>query len=126
MGPDGSALAFIKFDESAVKTYHMNMFRGQYPAYEQNALYPSNYSYKYPKAGEANSIVSVHVYDIKDRVSTPMNIGEEADIYIPRIKWTKDPKKISYHETEPFPESTGNPVGQCPRGKYNRALPGRK
>ena len=42
--PDGSALAFIKFDESAVKTYHMNMFRGQYPAYEQNALYPSNYS----------------------------------------------------------------------------------
>ena len=38
----------------------------------------------------------------------------------------KRSEKISYHETEPFPESTGNPVGQCPRGKYNRALPGRK
>ncbi|MEJ8781007.1 S9 family peptidase [Butyricimonas sp. HCN-50115] len=100
--PDGSALAFIKFDESAVKTYHMNMFRGQYPAYEQNALYPSNYSYKYPKAGETNSIVSVHVYDIKDRVTTPMNIGEETDIYIPRIKWTKDPKRLAIMKLNRF------------------------
>ena len=100
--PDGSALAFIKFDESAVKTYHMNMFKGLYPAYEQNALYPSNYSYKYPKAGEANSKVSVHVYDIKDRVTTPMNIGEETDIYIPRIQWTKYPKKLAIMKMNRF------------------------
>ncbi|WP_255302077.1 S9 family peptidase [Butyricimonas sp. Marseille-P3923] len=93
--PDGSALAFIKFNESNVKIFHMNMFQGQYPALKENATYPSNYSYKYPKAGEANSVVSVHVYDIKDRVTTPMNTGEETDIYIPRIKWTKDPKRLA-------------------------------
>ncbi|MEY8590193.1 S9 family peptidase [Butyricimonas hominis] len=100
--PDGSALAFIKFDESNVKIFHMNMFQGQYPALKENATYPSNYSYKYPKAGEANSVVSVHVYDIKDRVTTPMNIGEETDIYIPRIKWTKDPKRLAIMKLNRF------------------------
>ena len=100
--PDGSALAFIKFNESYVKIFHMNMFQGQYPALKENATYPSNYSYKYPKAGEANSVVSVHVYDIKDRVTTPMNIGEETDIYIPRIKWTKDPKRLAIMKLNRF------------------------
>ncbi|WP_303178784.1 S9 family peptidase [uncultured Butyricimonas sp.] len=100
--PDGSALAFIKFDESNVKIFHMNMFQGQSPALKENATYPSNYSYKYPKAGEANSVVSVHVYDIKDRVTTPMNIGEETDIYIPRIKWTKDPKRLAIMKLNRF------------------------
>ena len=100
--PDGSALAFIKFNESNVKIFHMNMFQGQYPALKENATYPSNYSYKYPKAGEANSVVSVHVYDIKDRVTTPMNIGEEKDIYIPRIKWTKDPKRLAIMKLNRF------------------------
>ena len=100
--PDGSALAFIKFNESNVKIFHMNMFQGQYPALKENATYPSNYSYKYPKAGEANSVVSVHVYDIKDRVTTRMNIGEETDIYIPRIKWTKDPKRLAIMKLNRF------------------------
>lgn len=93
--PDGSALAYIKFDESDVKEYQMNMFEGQKPDLKNNELYPSNYIYKYPKAGEKNSIVSVHVYDVSDKTTTPMNIGEETDIYIPRIRWTKDPKKLS-------------------------------
>lgn len=93
--PDGSALAYIKFDESAVPEFQMNMFQGQNPALKQNALYPSNYVYKYPKAGEKNSKVSVHVYDLADRTTLDMNIGEEEDIYIPRIRWTKDPKKLA-------------------------------
>lgn len=100
--PDGSAIAFIKFDESEVKEYPMNMFQGKMPALKQNATYPSNYTYKYPKAGEANSKVSVHVYDIKDRITTPMNIGEETDIYIPRIKWTTDPKKLAIMKMNRF------------------------
>ncbi len=93
--PDGSAIAYIKFDESAVPEFQMNMFQGQNPALKQNALYPSNYVYKYPKAGEKNSKVSVHVYDLADRTTLDMNIGEEEDIYIPRIRWTKDPKKLA-------------------------------
>lgn len=93
--PDGSALAFIKFDESNVKEYQMNLFAGQSPALKENELYPSNYTYKYPKAGETNSTVSVHVYDVKDKTTIKMDTGEEKDIYIPRLNWTKDPKKVT-------------------------------
>lgn len=93
--PDGSALAYIKFDESDVREFQMNMFGGQSPILKQNELYPSNYTYKYPKAGEKNSKVSVHVYDVTDRTTLKMETGEEEDIYIPRIRWTKDPKKLA-------------------------------
>ena len=93
--PDGSALAYIKFDESAVKEFQMNMFGGKSPELKENALYPSNYTYKYPKAGEKNSEVSVYVYHVEDRTTLKMDIGEEKDIYIPRIRWTKDPKKLA-------------------------------
>ncbi len=93
--PDGSAIAFIRFDESQVKEFPMNMFEGQAPAIKENEVYPSVYSYKYPKAGEANSTVSVHVYDIQDKTTLKMDIGEETDLYIPRIRWTQDPKKLA-------------------------------
>lgn len=93
--PDGSALAYIKFDESRVKMFDMPMYKGLAPALEENAIYPSFYSYKYPKAGEANSKVSVHVYDLADRVTTRMDTGEEEDIYLPRIRWTRDPKRLA-------------------------------
>lgn len=93
--PDGSALAYIKFDESEVREFQMNMFEGQSPALKQNELYPSNYVYKYPKAGEKNSKVSVYVYDVADRTTLKMDTGEEEDIYIPRIRWTKDPKRLA-------------------------------
>ncbi len=93
--PDGSALAYIKFDESHVREFQMNMFQGQSPALKQNGLYPSNYTYKYPKAGEKNSKVSVYVYDVADRTTQKMDTGTEEDIYIPRIRWTKDPKKLA-------------------------------
>lgn len=93
--PDGSALAYIKFDESDVREFQMNMFEGQRPSLKENKLYPSNYSYKYPKAGEKNSKVSVWVYDVADRTTLQMETGEEEDIYIPRIRWTKDPKKLA-------------------------------
>ncbi len=93
--PDGSALAYIKFNEAEVPEFQMNMFEGRNPSLKENELYPSNYSYKYPKAGEKNSKVSVYVYDVNDRTTLKMDTGEEEDIYIPRIRWTKDPKKLA-------------------------------
>ncbi len=93
--PDGSALAYIKFNEAEVREFQMNMFEGRNPSLKENELYPSNYSYKYPKAGEKNSKVSVYVYDVNDRTTLKMDTGEEEDIYIPRIRWTKDPKKLA-------------------------------
>jgi dipeptidyl-peptidase 4 len=72
-------IAFYRFDESKVKEY-------SFPVYD--SLYPRNYRYKYPKAGEENSIVSVWVYDCKSGKLKKMDVGDHTDQYIPRILWT--------------------------------------
>ena len=87
--PKGDYLAYCKFDESNVRVFNMTLFKGSHPTLKKNALYPENYAFKYPKAGEANSIVSVHVYNLKSSKTTKMDVGEETDQYIPRIRWTK-------------------------------------
>ncbi|HBS86589.1 MAG: peptidase S9 [Bacteroidetes bacterium GWF2_38_335] len=83
--PDGSKLAFVKFNETEVKQFTLTYY---------GDLYPEEYKYKYPKAGEANSIVSVHIYDLITGKTVSVDIGAEKDIYIPRIKWTNDPGKL--------------------------------
>jgi dipeptidyl-peptidase 4 len=79
--PDGDKLAFYRFDESKVKEYDMVLY---------DSLYPTIYKYKYPKAGEDNSVIGIFVYDLNSAKTTTMDIGKETDIYIPRIKWTQD------------------------------------
>jgi len=83
--PAGNRIAYYKFDESAVKEFSMDMF---------GELYPEQYRFKYPKAGEANSVVSIHVWDMKSGENKPVSIGNEKDQYIPRIKWTQDNNKL--------------------------------
>jgi dipeptidyl-peptidase-4 len=78
--PDGNKIAYYKFDESEVKIFNMTKYNED--------LYPENYAFKYPKAGEKNSIVSIHIYDLLNRETNLMDIGSETDQYIPRIKWT--------------------------------------
>lgn len=78
---NGSAIAFYRFDESRVKEFGMPMY-GQ--------LYPEEYKFKYPKAGEANSVVEIYVYDVSSGRKQKQDIGTETDIYIPRIFWTRD------------------------------------
>ncbi len=92
---DSKKLAFIRFNEEKVKTFGMTMFAGAKPYLEENKLYPTNLVWKYPKAGEDNSEVSVHIYNIDKKKTTKADIGKETDIYIPRIKWTKDADKLS-------------------------------
>jgi dipeptidyl-peptidase-4 len=84
--PDGKLIAFYRFDERRVKEFHMTMF---------GPLYPEKYEFKYPKAGEENSLVSIHVYALESGKITPMDLGEESDQYLPRIKWTTDPEVLS-------------------------------
>ena len=84
--PKGDKLAFYRFDESKVKEYDMVMY---------DSLYPTLYKYKYPKAGENNSVVGIYVYDLNSGKTASMDIGKETDIYIPRIKWTKDDNVLS-------------------------------
>lgn len=78
--PDSRHILFMRFDESRVRQYNMNMFRGQ--------LYPDNYAFKYPKAGEENSIVEVWCYNLEGGRKDKIDVGKETDQYIPRIKWT--------------------------------------
>lgn len=91
---DGTMLCWIKYDESQVKTYSLQLYKGMDPAKEQYEVYPGDYSYKYPKAGEDNSKVSVWSYDIKSRKTRQLDIPLDADGYIPRLKSTSDPNRM--------------------------------
>ncbi len=83
--PAGDRIAFYKFDESAVKEFSMDMFGG---------LYPEQYKFKYPKAGEANSKVGIYVWDMANGQTVQVNTGNEKDQYIPRIEWTKNNNQL--------------------------------
>ena len=83
--PDNQFIAYMKFNETNVKEWSMTMY---------GELYPELYKYKYPKAGEDNSVVSVHVYNLETQQDVIMDVGEETDQYIPRIKWTREADKL--------------------------------
>ena len=91
---DGTMICWIRYDESKVKTYSLEMYKGMKPAKEEYAAYPGFYSYKYPKAGEDNSTVSAWSYDIKSHKINRMQVPLDADGYMPRIKPTNDPMRI--------------------------------
>ncbi|MGB0177946.1 MAG: S9 family peptidase, partial [Owenweeksia sp.] len=78
--PDGSYLAYYQFDEREVPLFSMDLFG--------SGLYPYEYEFKYPKAGEPNSKVNIHLFHIKDQRDITINLPEEYE-YIPRIKWTR-------------------------------------
>ncbi|MDI9867281.1 S9 family peptidase [Flectobacillus sp. DC10W] len=84
--PDSRKIAFYTFDESKVPEYNMQMW---------GKLYPTDYRYKYPKAGEPNSAVSISVYNLVDAKTVKMDLGKETDLYIPRIRWTINPNVLS-------------------------------
>ena len=86
--PDSRKLAFYRFDESHVKMFNMTLY---------GELYPQWYQFKYPKAGEDNSLVTIHVYDLETSSAVTIDTGTETDQYIPRIKWTQDPSKLAVY-----------------------------
>jgi dipeptidyl-peptidase-4 len=92
--PNSEDLAFVRFDESEVKQYSFPLYKGMYPQKEEYALYPGRYEYKYPKAGEENSKVSVHVFNVKNRTTKTMDVGNLENAYVPRLRWTNDPDKL--------------------------------
>ena len=92
---DSKQICWIRYDESAVKEYSMQMFKGSNPSMDEYADYPGFYSYKYPVAGGEKSKVAVYSYDIKSRQTRKMQLPLDADGYIPRIKMTSDPTKVA-------------------------------
>ncbi len=86
--PDGARIAFYRFDERNVKEYQLTYY---------GDLYPEQYKYKYPKAGEDNSLVNIYLYDLKSKKTIPVDIGKETDIYVPRIMWTEDASTLALY-----------------------------
>lgn len=84
---DGSKIAYIRFDETNVPKFSMDMYN--------QGLYPTQTVFKYPKAGEQNATVSLHIVDIKTNSSAAIQLGDYSDFYIPRIKWTNDRNFLS-------------------------------
>lgn len=91
---DSRMLCWIKYDERKVKEYSLQLFMGSHPIMKANEIYPGTYTYKYPKAGEDNSIVSVWSYEIQTHKTNRLQVPLEGDGYIPRIKSTNDANRI--------------------------------
>ncbi|RYJ53595.1 S9 family peptidase [Flavobacterium petrolei] len=84
---DSKKVAYIRFDESQVPEFSMSMFGKE--------LYPMMQTFKYPKAGEKNALVSLHIYDVNSNAVKNVNLGNYNDFYIARMKWTNDANTLS-------------------------------
>lgn len=84
--PSSDKLAYYTFDESSVREYNMQLW---------DDIYPSDYRYKYPKAGAANSKVSIHIYHLKDKSDLEASLGGPRDVYYPRMQWTANNDLLS-------------------------------
>ncbi len=93
--PDSKQLAFVKFEESNVPQYEMQIFNDA-TGEENFSLYPSLLKFKYPKAGMPNSKVSVCVYEDFYKSTKAMKFSDsDEDFYVPRIKWTNSPDQLA-------------------------------
>jgi len=84
---DSKKVAYIRFDESQVPEFSMSMFGKE--------LYPTVETFKYPKAGEKNSVVSLHIYDVNVNATKKVDLGNYNDFYIARMKWTNNSNVLS-------------------------------
>jgi dipeptidyl-peptidase-4 len=84
---DSKKIAFIRFDESQVPEFSMSIFKKD--------LYPKTETFKYPKAGEKNSLVTLHLYNVDTKSTKKVDLSQYNDFYIPRIKWTNDANVLS-------------------------------
>ncbi len=86
--PDSKRLAYYRMDESGINEYNLQLWK-------DGANYPEDYRYKYPKAGENNSVVEIYTYELAGGNKTKVDIGTETDIYIPKIYWTQNPELLA-------------------------------
>lgn len=84
--PDSKNIAYLRFDESEVPEFIMTLHHDQ--------VYPLYQKFKYPKVGQKNSSISVHLYHLQNDSRRRLDIGDLSDHYIPRVKWTQDPHQV--------------------------------
>ena len=88
VSPDGAKIAYLRFDESEVPTFEMMRY--------DDKLYNKAYTFKYPKAGDKNSVVTLHLYDVASGKSSQIATGENSDQYILNLVWTPAGKLSFY------------------------------
>ncbi len=86
--PDNLGFCYLKYNESHVPMYSFPLYEGSCNPQKQYALYPGAFTYKYPVAGERNSTVSLHSYDIETRKTKDIDLPWAEAEYIPRIAYT--------------------------------------
>ncbi|WP_298554662.1 S9 family peptidase [uncultured Algibacter sp.] len=85
---DSNKIAFIRFDETNVPEFSMDVYGSE--------LYQTQQVFKYPKAGEVNSVVSLHIYDMNTKAINEVKVDKGyKDFYIPRIEWTNNADVLS-------------------------------
>lgn len=92
--PDNMTLCFIKYNEKSVKDYTMQLYKGTCNPKRQYEFYPGEFKYKYPVAGEVNSVVSVHSYDVETRKINKVALPDDRIEYIPRIAYGHDATRL--------------------------------
>ncbi len=85
----GNKIAYYRFDESKVKEFSFTLWGG---------LYTEEYRYKYPKAGEDNSIVDIYIYDLGTDKHNMVDLGSDKDYYLPRMQWSKGDNQLVIHK----------------------------
>ncbi|RXG27991.1 S9 family peptidase [Leeuwenhoekiella palythoae] len=88
---NGDKIAYIRFDESEVPEFSMDVFG--------NELYPSKDTFKYPKAGETNATVSLHIYDVASTETKAVDLSGFQNYYIPRLEWTPEANVLAVQTT---------------------------
>ena len=80
-------IAFMRFDETDVPNFSMDIYGSE--------LYQYPYEFRYPKAGEENAKVSMHLYDLKKATTTEILFQGEKPYYIPRFEFTPEENILS-------------------------------
>lgn len=91
--PDNLNLCYLSFDQSAVPVYTLPLYRGTCDPMEEYTLYPGTMSYRYPVAGQPNSTVRLHSYDVETRKTKQIDLPGNPH-YIPRIAYGPTPEKL--------------------------------
>ena len=82
---DGSKIAFLRFDETNVPEFSMDVYG--------TGLYQQPHVFKYPKAGENNSLVTLHLLDVASSKISDIDLGDA--YYVPRLKWKNHKDRLS-------------------------------
>ena len=83
--PDGTRLAFMRFDDAPVPVFPIYHADGQHGTLEKT---------RYPKAGDPNPYVRIGIVSIADGRTTWMDFVEKADHYLAFPKWSVDGRTL--------------------------------